>query len=158
MAKRGPKPRGPVSEEDFKQFESLLGIQCTLEEVASFYNVDVKTIQARCEEHYGLKFSQISEQKRANGKISLRRKQFQKAMDGNIVMLIWLGKQYLGQVDKVEAVHEDKKDPLDELTLEQLQAEIDKRQSRFAGVKLKTRDVSDYEQTLVEKAKGKTKK
>ena len=28
--------------------------------------------------------------------------QFKKANDGNVSMLIWLGKQYLGQTDKVE--------------------------------------------------------
>lgn len=33
---------------------------------------------------------------------SLRRKQFEVAMHGNVAMLIWLGKQYLGQTEKVE--------------------------------------------------------
>lgn len=32
---------------------------------------------------------------------SLKRKQFVVAMKGNVGMLIWLGKQYLGQTDKV---------------------------------------------------------
>jgi hypothetical protein len=33
---------------------------------------------------------------------SLKRKQFQVAMRGNPALLIWLGKQYLGQSDKLE--------------------------------------------------------
>jgi hypothetical protein len=33
---------------------------------------------------------------------SLRRKQFEAAMNGNTTILIWLGKQYLGQRDKRE--------------------------------------------------------
>ena len=35
-------------------------------------------------------------------KASLRRKQFELAMAGNATMLIWLGKQMLGQKDKTE--------------------------------------------------------
>lgn len=34
--------------------------------------------------------------------MSLKRKQWEMAMNGNITMLIWLGKQNLGQTDKVE--------------------------------------------------------
>ena len=35
-----------------------------------------------------------------DGLASLRRRQFKAAQDGNATMLIWLGKQYLGQTDK----------------------------------------------------------
>ena len=38
-------------------------------------------------------------------KIALRKKQIEMAMDGNVQMLIWLGKQYLGQQDKQEVEH-----------------------------------------------------
>ncbi len=37
-----------------------------------------------------------------DGIISLRRMQFKKAQVGNVPMLIWLGKQYLGQSEKHE--------------------------------------------------------
>ena len=43
---------------------------------------------------------------RRNG--SIRRKQYEVAMNGNATMLIWLGKQFLGQADKIET--EDKTD------------------------------------------------
>ena len=36
------------------------------------------------------------------GRISLRRAQFEKALSGNVVMQIWLGKQHLDQKDKIE--------------------------------------------------------
>lgn len=49
-----------------------------------------------------MSFAEYSDQKRAKGKLSLRRKQFQLALSGDRTMLIWLGKQYLGQVDKSE--------------------------------------------------------
>ena len=38
-------------------------------------------------------------------KIALREKQIEMAMQGNVQMLIWLGKQYLGQLDKQEVEH-----------------------------------------------------
>ena len=45
-------------------------------------------------------FSDYYAQKGAVGKVSLRRKQYQKAVEeGNPTMLIWLGKQWLGQSD-----------------------------------------------------------
>jgi hypothetical protein len=34
--------------------------------------------------------------------MSLRRLQAKKAAEGNVTMLIWLGKQYLGQSDRQE--------------------------------------------------------
>jgi hypothetical protein len=41
---------------------------------------------------------------RENLKISLRRWQLESAKKGNVVMLIWLGKQLLKQTDKVEQI------------------------------------------------------
>lgn len=39
---------------------------------------------------------------RVNLKERLKRKQINVAMQGNVTMLIWLGKQYLGQAEKIE--------------------------------------------------------
>lgn len=159
MAKRGPKPKGPTSASEFIEFEKLLGMQCTLEEVAAWFNVDVKTIQARCEEYYQEKFSQLSLKKRDFGKISLRRRQWQKAMEGNVTMLIWLGKQYLNQVEKVEPYTDDlRRDPLEDMTIAELHDEIEKKAGRFDKVKLKNRDLSKFESELVEKAKKRSQR
>ena len=41
-------------------------------------------------------------------KVAIKEKQFQVAMDdGNVQMLIWLGKQYLGQSEKPSDIKED---------------------------------------------------
>jgi len=99
--RRGPKLKGPVTDKEIKIFEGLCEIQCTLKEIASTFDVTKDTIIKRIEEWYGEKFSTVFEQKREKGKISLRRSQWQKAVDQQSVpMLIWLGKQYLGQSDK----------------------------------------------------------
>ena len=47
-------------------------------------------------------FSEYLKKHGAKGKMSLRRKQFEVANAGSIPMLIWLGKQQLGQADKSE--------------------------------------------------------
>ena len=40
-------------------------------------------------------------------KIDLKKKQWEVAMDGNVQMLIWLGKQYLGQQDSPDSKWEN---------------------------------------------------
>ena len=51
---------------------------------------------------YGGNFSEYFTQKNILFKTSLRRAQFELAMKGNPTMLIWLGKQYLGQNERTE--------------------------------------------------------
>lgn len=71
----------------------------------AWFDVNTKdTLNARIREHYGEDecFSTIYDKKRCGGKIAVRRKQFQVAESGNVSMLIWLGKQWLGQTDKQE--------------------------------------------------------
>ena len=52
-------------------------------------------------------FTEIWSQKSSLGKISLRRIQFKQA-ETNPSMAIWLGKQILGQTEKVETTIDDK--------------------------------------------------
>lgn len=95
----GGRPRKEI---DKKIFENLCGIQCTQEEICAFLEVSDKTLTAWCKCTYGKSFSEVFSEKRGLGKISLRRAQYEKALEGNPTMLIWLGRQYLGQVDKPE--------------------------------------------------------
>ena len=80
-----------------KQFESLCAIQCTQEEICNVLDVTDKTLTRWCNEVYGLSFSEVYEQKRDIGRMSLRRNQFKLAEGGNTTMQIWLGKQVLKQ-------------------------------------------------------------
>lgn len=88
---------------DKKQFEKLCFLQCTLIEFEGFLDVDNKTLEKWCKETYGMNFSEVYKLKRGDGKVSLRRSQFQLAQT-NPTMAIWLGKQWLGQTDKQEVV------------------------------------------------------
>ena len=95
MAKMG-RPEIQIQKEDF---EKLCKMQCTLVEIAGFFDCSEDTIERWCKKNYkGRTFADVYKKKSASGKISLRRKQFQTAIDeGNVPMLIWLGKQYLDQ-------------------------------------------------------------
>ncbi len=98
MSKMG---RPPI-EIDWVMFDKLCGIQCTLLEIAAMFDCSDDTIENKVKEKYGVTFSEYFALKRGTGKASLRRRQYELAMSGNPTMLIWLGKQYLGQVDKQE--------------------------------------------------------
>lgn len=91
----------PKIEIDKEQFEKLCSIQCTLVEIACFFNCSEDTIEKWCKREYKMNFSDVFRMKRCIGQISLRRTQFQMA-EHNTTMAIWLGKQYLGQKDKQE--------------------------------------------------------
>lgn len=92
---------------DQVQFEKLCGLQCTENEIAGYFQVCKDTLIEWCRSTYGQDFSTIYEQKKGNGKIALRRYQLQQA-EKNATMAIWLGKQYLGQTDKIESLVEAK--------------------------------------------------
>lgn len=92
----------PKVELDSKIFENLCQIQCTKDEICSVFECDEKTLTRWCKDEYGLGFSDVYKKKSKVGKISLRRLQWKSAQSGNVSMLIWLGKQYLGQTDKQE--------------------------------------------------------
>lgn len=99
MAKRGPKGV-PIN---IDEFEKLCEIQATLKEIAGWFRCCEDTIENWCKRVYGRKFSDVWEEKRGVGLISLRRKQWQMA-DKSPAMAIFLGKNLLGQTDKPQVV------------------------------------------------------
>ena len=129
--RRGPKLKAPITDADFKNFENLCKIQCTLHEIAAFFDVDTNTIESRVRQRYGRKFSEVFRDKKKMGHVSLRRVQYEKALAGNTTMLIWLGKQYLQQLDKVEgfSFHELEREK-DTLTDDELERRIQERLER----------------------------
>jgi len=104
--KKRPKQIGEtgakVKDIDFEDFEKCCQMQCTQEEIAGWFEIDEETLVRRVTEHYNKSFSDVYKKYSANGKCSLRRRQFRRAANGDRVMMIWLGKQYLGQSDKIE--------------------------------------------------------
>jgi hypothetical protein len=77
---------------DTKKLLKLAKIGLTIRECADVLNVS--------EDLLSKSYSDIYTKGRENLKERLRLKQIKKALEGNVVMLIWLGKQYLGQKDE----------------------------------------------------------
>ncbi len=79
---------------DTEQIRKLATFHCTLQEMADFFGVSTDTLRDN--------YSTFIAKGKSEGKIRLRRKQFDVAVNGkgNPTMLIWLGKQMLGQSDQ----------------------------------------------------------
>ena len=106
------RPRIPL---DWDKIEKMAAIFCTQEEIADIYECSIDTLNRHCKDLYGITFAEYLRQKRAHGKKSLRRRQYLKAVDeGDRVMLIWLGKQYLGQSDEQSEIKKSSIDLKDE--------------------------------------------
>jgi hypothetical protein len=99
--KRGIRPPSIlVNDGDWEAFDAMCFAQATLQEIALFYRVSTRTIERAVRRVHKTTFVAYYSQKRMAGNVSLRRKQIELAIGGNVTMLIWLGKQYLGQADK----------------------------------------------------------
>lgn len=76
---------------DAQLVTELAAIFCTMEEIANIMGIAIRTFQ------YNDELMRAFKDGREHAKKSLRKKQFDVAMGGNVTMLLWLGKQYLGQ-------------------------------------------------------------
>jgi len=98
--KKGKRIGRPPIKIDWKVFESLCGIFCTLTEIAHVLKCSEDTVERRVKRKYKENFAEVFKRLSSSGNSSLRREQMKQALRGNIAMLIWLGKQHLGQADK----------------------------------------------------------
>ena len=94
-----PRPKAKI---DLAELEKLCGMQCTVEEIAAFFDVSTRTIERR-----GLndRFREVMDRGRAKGRISVRRFLFGLAKAGNIAAAIFLAKNVLGYKDFVNNEH-----------------------------------------------------
>lgn len=97
---KGGRPEKPI---DYGQLEKLCAIHCTGEECASILGCSYEHLNNKLKEAGLGGFLDYFKKYSSQGKASLRRRQYKAAVeDGNVPMMIWLGKQYLGQKDKNE--------------------------------------------------------
>lgn len=96
------RPRKTWTQEERDMLEKLCGIFCTRDEVCAILELDHKTLSKLIAEDYPdtPTWGEFFEKYSAVGRESLRRKQFEIALNGDKTMLIFLGKNYLGQSDQ----------------------------------------------------------
>lgn len=92
----------PRIEFDLDVVKGLAEIQCTYAEIAAVCQVSEDTITRRVAEDAD--FAEAIKRGREVGKESLRRVQWRLALRGHPTMLVWLGKQALGQRDRIDTV------------------------------------------------------
>lgn len=76
---------------DAKVVAGMAYVGATTLEIAEFIGCSPDVLERR--------FADVLRKRRTSMRLRLRRTQFRLAMEGNVTMLIWLGKQYLGQSD-----------------------------------------------------------
>jgi len=99
--KTGPKgPTQPLDDNDFQKLIAMIRIQCTRDEICEVFGMSDTTLNRRLKERGEENFEALYKKHQGEGKASLRRMQWKSAENGNATMLVWLGKQVLGQSDK----------------------------------------------------------
>lgn len=91
------QPRAKAAPDPFvtaEKVEALAALGMNGTDIAAYFGTSKSTISK--------KYAAIIEKGRERLKVSLRQAQIKAALEGSNVMLIWLGKQLLGQSDKIE--------------------------------------------------------
>jgi len=93
-----PRPKAKI---DWEQAGKLIAAGCDGVQVAAYFGIMPDTLYFRCETDNKQGFSDFLREKRAKGDALLYATQYELALkDKNPTMLVWLGKQRLGQREK----------------------------------------------------------
>ena len=79
---------------DPDKIQMLASFGCSITEIAKYFRIDESTVRKNYKDEL--------ETGRESLKVRLRQLQWDHAARGNTALLIWLGKQYLGQTDRKE--------------------------------------------------------
>jgi DNA-binding CsgD family transcriptional regulator len=89
--KGGPgRKKLEFTDEQKEMIKRLSEVFCSQEEIAYVMGISRSVLRNH---------KDLLEEGKARGRVKLRRAQMEKALEGNPTMLIWLGKQMLGQTD-----------------------------------------------------------
>lgn len=89
---------------DWEIVKKLARMQCTASEIASFLETNIQRLDLVCSEYFEVRLQEKIAEWAEGGKISLRRNQWRMS-EQNPTMAIFLGKQYLKQVDNAQLTH-----------------------------------------------------
>ena len=88
------RPEKPI---DWDRVERLLMADCTGVEIAPHFNMHPHTFYDRVQEKYNMRFTDYCAEKKSHGDSLIKEAQFEEAVARNNTMMVWLGKQRLGQ-------------------------------------------------------------
>jgi hypothetical protein len=99
------RPATESAKIDRAELEKLMRLYPSEQEAADWFDVTIKTLMRFIRKEFGSSFVQLREKSFTRTKVAIKRSQLEKAMKGDNTMLIWVGKQYLGQRDKNSHEH-----------------------------------------------------
>jgi hypothetical protein len=100
---RSDKPVYPIDWETVKRFATA---GCSGVEIAAAIGISAEALYDRCKKEHGMYYSAYQMQYKQKGDALIREKQYELALEKDRVMLIWLGKQRLGQKETPTDHHE----------------------------------------------------
>lgn len=92
---------------DKPELEKLLKLYVSKKETADWFDCSEKSVERFIKKEYQCTFDALRDKSFVRTKVAIRRAQIEKALKSDNTMLIWCGKQYLGQVDKQLVQNED---------------------------------------------------
>lgn len=97
------RPQRFFSERELEDLKKLMMMHCTEVEIRAWFKIDHRTLEGICQNQLNGSYAQNYEIYSAQGKATLRRLIYQRAMDskGGWEAQKWLSKQHLGFSDKV---------------------------------------------------------
>jgi hypothetical protein len=98
------RPRKELENMEFNGWDQLdsLIMWASAEYCAEKLGLSADSLSTRIKERHAMGFSEYKNKRKETLRINLLKKQYDVAMAGNVSMLIWLGKNELGQKDKIE--------------------------------------------------------
>ena len=93
------RPKKPIN---WVSAQRLCESHCTHAEIAYKLDIALNNLNDRCIVEQGMTFSEFYNKNKHAGKANIRAVQYSKALKGDNTMLVWLGKNNLGQSDKTE--------------------------------------------------------
>ena len=127
------RPEIELTEEDWGTIERCAQAHCPLVEIAARVGVSESTLTRRIQDAGFDGFGEFSKQMRATGNSLLREQQLNSVMKGSVPMQKFLGKNWLGQSERVD-----------------IQINAFDQMSRDAGEKIPVEDVAGWEDDVLE--------
>ena len=121
---KGKKPMLALTEDGEKYIEKMFSMNCSLEEVAADLDVSSKVLLNSANREK-VERARIRGHERFLTEIRQQQRNILKRGDSR--MAIWLGKQYLGQTDKVEASVTVEEKTADTLTWDDIESLLNSR-------------------------------
>lgn len=94
----------PEKEIDWELVDRKLIAGCIGTEIAPIFDLTPGRFYERVEEKFNTTFTEYRQQKRSIGDSNIREVQYNKAIEGDNSMLIWLGKNRLNQSDSPQEI------------------------------------------------------